>query len=128
MKDTPLAGEDDCSPDLAAIPSDAICTRSPSASKRRCNVRCIARLSSTTNTVSTEFFLCVCKSAQSHAALANSTAIAMGPRSPNIVIPTALRKLPANRLRNLASADVIVAFAKRQNLVNSAEELTASAV
>ena len=24
MKDTPLAGEDDCSPDLAAIPPDAI--------------------------------------------------------------------------------------------------------
>src|SRR5579864_2229855 len=34
------------------IPSEAICTCSESASSNRCSVRCIARLSSTTSTVS----------------------------------------------------------------------------
>jgi hypothetical protein len=46
--------------------------------------------------------------------------MAMGPGSSIIVIPTALRNLPANRLRAMAFAVVIAAFVKRQNLVNSA--------
>jgi hypothetical protein len=49
---------------------------------------------------------------------ATSAAARVGTRTPNIVIPTAVRNLPANRLLATAPAVVIVAFAKSQNLVN----------